>query len=98
MKRIHVISLGCPKNLVDSEVMLGLLEEDGWLVVDEPTKGDVLLLNTCGFIQPAVEEAIEEILEHRARKGRALARLDELELRNRPGVTVHQDLETLANI
>ena len=63
MKRIHVISLGCPKNLVDSEVMLGLLEEDGWLVVDEPTKGDVLLLNTCGFIQPAVEEAIEEILE-----------------------------------
>ena len=63
MKRIHVISLGCPKNLVDSEVMLGILQEDGWIVVDEPTKGDVLLLNTCGFIQPAVEEAIEEILE-----------------------------------
>ena len=63
MKRIHVISLGCPKNLVDSEVMLGVLQEEGWIVVDEPTKGDVLLLNTCGFIQPAVEEAIEEILE-----------------------------------
>jgi len=58
-----VISLGCPKNFVDSEVMLGVLQEDGWEVEDEPKKSDVLLINTCGFIQPAVEEAIDEILE-----------------------------------
>jgi len=63
MNRIHVISLGCPKNLVDSEVMLGVLEENGWILEDEPSMSDVLLINTCGFIQPAVEEAIDEILE-----------------------------------
>jgi ribosomal protein S12 methylthiotransferase len=63
MNKIHVISLGCPKNLVDSEVMLGILEERGWSIEDQPEKSDVLLVNTCGFIQPAVEEAIEEILE-----------------------------------
>jgi ribosomal protein S12 methylthiotransferase len=63
MNKIHVISLGCPKNLVDSEVMLGILEENGWVIEDQPTESDVLLINTCGFIQPAVEEAIEEILE-----------------------------------
>jgi ribosomal protein S12 methylthiotransferase len=63
MKKVHVISLGCPKNLVDSEVMLGVLEEDGWVFEDDAAKSDVLLINTCGFIQPAVEEAIDEILE-----------------------------------
>jgi ribosomal protein S12 methylthiotransferase len=63
MNRIHIISLGCPKNLVDSEVMLGVLEENGWTIDDEPSMSDVLLINTCGFIQPAVEEAIDEILE-----------------------------------
>ncbi len=63
MKKVHVISLGCPKNMVDSEVMLGILQEDGWIVEDDPSQSDVLLINTCGFIQPAVEEAINEILD-----------------------------------
>ncbi len=62
MKKIHVTSLGCPKNLVDSEVMLGVLEKDGWCIEQNPEESDVLLINTCGFIQPAVEEAIDEIL------------------------------------
>ncbi|HBI14878.1 MAG TPA: 30S ribosomal protein S12 methylthiotransferase RimO [Desulfobulbaceae bacterium] len=62
MKRLHLVSLGCPKNLVDSEVMLGCLERDGFTVVEDPAAADVLLLNTCGFILPAVEEAIDEIL------------------------------------
>lgn len=62
MKRLHLVSLGCPKNLVDSEVMLGLLERDGFTVVEDPAAADVLLVNTCGFILPAVEEAIDEIL------------------------------------
>lgn len=62
MKRLHLVSLGCPKNLVDSEVMLGCLEQDGFTVVEDPAAADVLLVNTCGFILPAVEEAIDEIL------------------------------------
>ncbi len=62
MKTIHITSLGCPKNLVDSEVMLGVLQGDGWAFEEDPEASDVLLINTCGFIQPAVEEAIDEIL------------------------------------
>ncbi|MDJ0622866.1 MAG: 30S ribosomal protein S12 methylthiotransferase RimO [Desulfocapsaceae bacterium] len=63
VRRIHITSLGCPKNFVDSEVILGLLQKDGWQVVEEPEEAEVLLVNTCGFIQPAVEESVEVILE-----------------------------------
>ena len=63
MLRFNLISLGCAKNLVDSEVMLGAMDANGWEYVESPEDADLLLLNTCGFIQPAVEEAIEEILE-----------------------------------
>ncbi len=62
MKTLHLVSLGCPKNLVDSEVMLGRLEHDGYTVVENPAEADLLLVNTCGFIGPAVEEAVDEIL------------------------------------
>ena len=67
-RTFHLVSLGCPKNLVDSEVVYGLLEKTGWLGVDEPEEAAVLLINTCGFIQPAVEESIEEILQLAAYK------------------------------
>jgi ribosomal protein S12 methylthiotransferase len=63
MSSFHLVSLGCAKNLVDSEVMLGLLQESGWELTEDPAAADVLIVNTCGFIQPAVEEAIEVILE-----------------------------------
>jgi len=63
MARFHLISLGCAKNLVDSEVMLGSLAAGGWELVDDPDEAGLLILNTCGFIQPAVEEAIGEMLE-----------------------------------
>ncbi len=63
MPTFHLVSLGCAKNLVDSEVMLGLLQEGGWDMEEDPAKASVLLVNTCGFIQPAVEEAVEVILE-----------------------------------
>jgi len=58
---IHVVSLGCPKNLVDSEVMAGLLAKAGCRIVPEPEEAEILLLNTCAFIQPAREESIDEI-------------------------------------
>lgn len=63
MARFHLISLGCAKNLVDSEVMLGSMADGGWDLVNDPNSADLLILNTCGFIQPAVEEAITEIFE-----------------------------------
>ncbi|MCL7486784.1 MAG: 30S ribosomal protein S12 methylthiotransferase RimO [Desulfobulbaceae bacterium] len=62
MKKLHLVSLGCPKNLVDSEIMLNRLEHDGYTVVADPADADLLLVNTCGFIAPAVEEAVDEIL------------------------------------
>ena len=63
MKTLYMTSLGCPKNLIDSEVMLAALERDGYTVVERPEEASLLLVNTCGFIRPAVEEAIDEILE-----------------------------------
>jgi ribosomal protein S12 methylthiotransferase len=63
MKNVYMVSLGCPKNLVDSEVMLGVLEQAGYTLVDSPEEAGILLVNTCGFIQPAVEEAIDVILD-----------------------------------
>jgi ribosomal protein S12 methylthiotransferase len=62
-KKLFMISLGCSKNLVDSEVMLGLLEKDGYSVVEAPEDADLLLVNTCGFIGSAVKEAVDEILD-----------------------------------
>ena len=63
MASFHLVSLGCAKNLVDSEVMLGILQESGWELNEDPATSEVLIVNTCGFIQPAVEEALEVILE-----------------------------------
>lgn len=62
MRTVFTVSLGCPKNLVDTELMLGLLVEAGYAPCDEAEEADLLLVNTCGFIQSAVEEGIEEIL------------------------------------
>lgn len=70
MKTMYMVSLGCPKNLVDSEVMLASLEQSGYTVVDESEQASVVLINTCGFIHPAVEEAIDTILELAAGKQR----------------------------
>ena len=61
-KRVFMVSLGCPKNLVDSEVMLGSLARAGYHSCATPEEAQLILVNTCGFIQPAVEEAVDEIL------------------------------------
>lgn len=62
-KKIHIVSLGCARNLVDSEVMAGLLKNNDYEMVQEPAAADVVLVNTCGFIGPAKEESIETILD-----------------------------------
>ena len=62
-KTVFTISLGCPKNLVDTEIMLGDLAARGWEVVDRPERAALLLVNTCAFIKPASQEAVDTILE-----------------------------------
>lgn len=62
-KRIYFVSLGCPKNRVDSEVMLGTLLNDGYTVVSSPQESDVIVVNTCSFVEEAKEESIDTILE-----------------------------------
>ena len=62
-KTLFPISLGCPKNLSDSEHLLGLMSEYGWESLDRQEDADLIIINTCAFIQPAVEESIAVILE-----------------------------------
>jgi ribosomal protein S12 methylthiotransferase len=61
-KKFHILSLGCPKNLVDSEVMAALLTSRGYRMTKSPQDAHILIINTCAFILPAKEEAIEAIL------------------------------------
>ena len=61
--KIGLVSLGCAKNLVDSEVMLGLLARDGMTLTDHAEEADVLIVNTCGFIDKAKQESIDTILK-----------------------------------
>lgn len=63
MKNVLFISLGCDKNLVDSEKMLGLLSESGYTIVEDEAEADAIVINTCCFIHDAKEESIETILE-----------------------------------
>lgn len=63
MIQILFVSLGCDKNLVDSEVMLGLLQEKGYAITNEEKEADVAIVNTCCFIHDAKEESIENIIE-----------------------------------
>ncbi len=67
-KKVYFVSLGCAKNQVDSEVMLGLLGRAGCRFADSPEVAEVIVVNTCAFIQEAKEEAIETILELAAQK------------------------------
>ncbi len=63
VKKVNIISLGCAKNLVDSEIMTGGFIRSGLNIVDEPDESDAILVNTCGFLDIAREESINTILE-----------------------------------
>lgn len=62
MKKIAIVNLGCPKNLIDSETMAGLLAESGYSLVTQPERAETIIINTCGFIDSAKEESIDTIL------------------------------------
>ncbi|MHB1453099.1 MAG: MiaB/RimO family radical SAM methylthiotransferase [Saccharofermentanales bacterium] len=63
MIKVHMVSLGCAKNLVDSEAMCSILVSDNFLLTDDPSDAQVIVVNTCGFIESAKKEAISKILE-----------------------------------
>ena len=67
-KSVYLVNLGCPKNLVDGEVMLGLLADAGYTLSLDPEQAGVLMVNTCSFIDTAKEESIETILDLAAYK------------------------------
>ena len=59
-RTIHFVSLGCAKNRVDTEVMLGVSDQSGFEIVEDPAEAEVIVVNTCGFIGPAKEEHLQE--------------------------------------
>jgi ribosomal protein S12 methylthiotransferase len=75
MKTLCLINLGCPKNLVDGEVMLGRLAGAGFRPVADPAEAEVIVVNTCGFIEAAREEAVDVILDAAGYKERGSCRL-----------------------
>ncbi len=74
-KLFGVISLGCDKNRVDTEKLLGLIKERGYATTDDIQRAQILIINTCAFLQPAREEAIETIMECSAYKGEKLEKI-----------------------
>jgi ribosomal protein S12 methylthiotransferase len=73
--RVGMISLGCPKNLVDSEVMLGELARRGYEVVSDLDSADTVVINTCAFIEEAQQESVDTILEVVGRKGKGVEKV-----------------------
>jgi len=61
--RVSVTSLGCPKNLVDSEVMMGILSSKGYELVQDPAEAELIICNTCAFVQDAAQESVNQVLE-----------------------------------
>ena len=74
MKKVGFVSLGCPKNLVDSEVMMGQLKNSGYEIVTNADEAETVVVNTCGFIESAKQESIEAILEATQLKGEGKAK------------------------
>ena len=70
MVKVGIVSLGCSKNQVDAELMMALICQEGFQLCADPAQCDVVLVNTCGFIEDAKRESIETILEFAAGKGK----------------------------
>src|SRR5512138_961075 len=73
-KRVGFVSLGCPKNLVDSEVMMGLLARAGAQITPRAEDADIIVVNTCSFIDTAQQESVDTILEMARHKSEGRAR------------------------
>ena len=67
-KLFNLVSLGCPKNRVDSERILSVMTDAGFVYTDDPSAAAIIIINTCAFIEPAVEESIDTVLDYRQHK------------------------------
>mgnify|MGYP003390033544 CR=1 FL=1 len=74
MRKVGFVSLGCPKNLVDSEVMMGTLAEAGYEITNDAAEADTVVVNTCGFIESAKQESIDAILDATSLKANGKAK------------------------
>src|SRR6266436_793556 len=74
MEKVHLLTLGCPKNLADSELMLGALASAGFEITLDPDDAQVLMVNTCAFIEAAKKESLDAILSAAETKKRAPGR------------------------
>ena len=74
MEKIGFVSLGCSKNLIDTEVMLGILRDRHMEITEDLAQSDIIIVNTCTFIEKAKQESIDTILQAAAIKPRATAR------------------------
>jgi ribosomal protein S12 methylthiotransferase len=88
---VYFVSLGCPKNLVDSQVMLGLLKSNKFQITEEPSEADTVIVNTCSFIDSAKKESIDTILEMAELK--ETGRLKNLVVSGCLAQRYHKDLE-----
>ena len=68
--KIGFVSLGCPKNLVDTENMINALSKEGFVITGEENSADVVVINTCGFLEPAKKESMDTIGEFTTRKSK----------------------------
>ena len=93
--KIALVSLGCDKNLMDSEVMLGLVQEAGCVLVPEQADADVIIVNTCGFILDAAQESVDHILDAAAYKEKGTCRALVVTgcLAQRYGADIFEELE-----
>ena len=74
-KTIHVTTLGCDKNTIDSQLMLGLIQEKNYSIQEDPQKAEIIIVNTCCFIQEAKEQSIDYILEYSEYKKSGLCKI-----------------------
>ena len=61
MKKVGLVSLGCSKNLVDSENILGLFDRNGYEITNDPKDADIIVVNTCGFIEPSKRTLLRRV-------------------------------------
>src|SRR6516225_5091047 len=74
MEKVHLLTLGCPKNLADSELMLGALAQSGFELTTDPDAADVLVVNTCAFIEAAKKESLDAVMQAAEIKRQAAGR------------------------
>src|SRR5262249_5704651 len=75
MGKVCLVSLGCAKNLVDAEMMLGFLKKDGFDFSTDPSESEVIVVNTCGFLEASRKESIGQILEMARYKEEGMCRV-----------------------